>query len=114
LYLWRRGSRLRAWEAINVILPAAFFSTLYLWSYDQILYIIPLIWIILRLIDRTHSYLAGIGFLALIVAVSFLALLSQANTRSDLLSILTTVLILAGCLTLGQREPRVGAQGATG
>jgi hypothetical protein len=72
-----------------------------------------LTWIILRLIDRTHSYLAGFGFLALIVAVAFLALLSQANTRSDLLSVLTTVLILAGCLTPGLRAPRVPARDAT-
>jgi hypothetical protein len=114
LYLWRRSTRLRPWEAINVILPAAFFSTLYLWSYDQILYIIPLIWIILRLIDRTHSYLAAFGFLALIVAVAFLALLSQANTRSDLLSVLTTGLVLTACLTLGPRDPRVTAHSALG
>jgi hypothetical protein len=112
LYLTRRSRRLGPWEAINVILPAAFFSTLYLWSYDQILYIIPMIWIILRLTDRTHSYLAAFGFLALILAVAFLALWSQANTRSDLLSVITTILILTGCLMPGLRNPRVTAQGA--
>ena len=113
-YLWRRGPSLRPWEAINLILPAAFFSTLYLWSYDQILYIIPIIWIMLRLIDRTHSYLAALGFLALLIVIAFLALLSQANTRSDLLSVFTTMLVMAGLLTLGPRDPGVAAEGATG
>jgi hypothetical protein len=113
LYLWRRGLSLQPWDAINLILPAAFFSTLYLWSYDQILYVIPMIWIILRLIDRTHSYLAGFGFLALMVAVAFIALLSQATTRSDLLSVFTTVLVLAGCLALSSRDSRINAPGGT-
>lgn len=114
LYLWRRGRNLRTWEAVNLIVPAAFLSTLYLWSYDQILYIIPMIWIIVRLIDRTHSYLPAFGFLALMVAVAFIALLSQANTRSDLMSVVTTGLVIAGCLALGIGDSRSPTPGASG
>jgi len=106
-YLWRRGIRLRPWEAFNLTLPAAFFATPYLWSYDQILYVIPIVWIIVRLTDRTRSYLAPFGFLGLIVASSFLALLSQAHTHSDLLSVLTTLVVLGACLGLGAQSSEV-------
>jgi len=105
-YLWRHRKDLVPWEAFNLIIPTAFLSTIYLWSYDQILYIIPVVWIVLRLIDRTHSYIASFAFLAVLVLVSFVALVIQANTRSDLTSLLTTVLVLAGFAVMHALEPR--------
>lgn len=103
-FLWRHGRRLRAWEALNVVIPVAFFSTLYLWSYDQILYVIPIVWILVKLTDRTRGYLVPFGFMGLLVAVSLLALLVQARTRSDLMSVLTTLLVLGVSLGLGIRS----------
>jgi hypothetical protein len=95
-YLWLHGRDLSPWEALALIIPIAFVATLYLWSYDQILYVIPVVWIVLRLIDRTRSYVASFLFLSAMVLVSMTALVIQANTHSDLTSIVTTVLVLGG------------------
>jgi len=35
------GTTSTAWEAFGPYIPAAFLTTPYLWSYDQILYLIP-------------------------------------------------------------------------
>jgi len=102
-YLWRNRAELAPWDALNVILPAAFVSTAYLWSYDQVPYIIPLTWIAIKLVQRTNSYAATIAFTLILVMTSLVALVVQANTRSDLLSILTTVLVLGGIAILNTR-----------
>ena len=90
-YLWRNRRRLSAWQAFNIIIPLGFVSAIYLWSYDQLLYVIPIIWIAVRLLDRTRSYLPVFLFLIAIDVISFVALVAQATTHQDLLSILTTV-----------------------
>jgi hypothetical protein len=103
LYLWRNRIWLSAWEAFSVMVPLGFLSTLYLWSYDQLLYIIPIVWIATTLLARTRSYLPVFGFLILIDAVSLIALAVQAATHQDLLSLVTTLLVLGLCLWL-QRQ----------
>jgi hypothetical protein len=100
VHLWKHAHDASPWEALNLIVPTAFVSTLYLWSYDQVLYLLPIVWIVLRLIDRTGSYVAPVLFLAVLVLVSFASLLIQANTRSDLLSAVTSALVISGCLAL--------------
>ncbi len=100
VYLWRNRERLTPWEAFNVILPLGFVSTIYLWSYDQLLYVIPITWIAAKLIERTKSYIPAFIFMIVLDLFSFIALVVQANTRKDLLSIVTTVLILGMCLLL--------------
>lgn len=110
VYLWRRRRDLSPWEAFNIILPCAFVSTPYLWSYDQMPYIIPVVWIVLRLADRTSSYIPAFAFAAILVITSFVALAFQANTRSDMWSLLTTALVLVAALVLGHlKGPRASA-----
>jgi hypothetical protein len=108
MYLYRRGEALTAWEAFNLIIPTAFVSTFYLWSYDQILYVVPVVWIVLALIDKTRSYLPGFGFLGVLVVMSFAALLVQANTRSDVTSLFTTAMVVAGLVALRPTGPSTG------
>jgi glycosyl transferase family 87 len=98
--LWRGRRTLSAWEALSLILPLAFVATVYLWSYDQVLYIIPIVWISVNLIRRTRSYLPTFGFMIVLVMISFGSLLVQARTRSDLLSVLTSLLIFGTCVAL--------------
>jgi len=100
IYLWRNKDRLTPWEAFNIILPLGFVSTIYLWSYDQLLYVIPITWIAANLIERTKSYIPAFIFLIVLDLFSFAALLVQAGTRKDLLSIVTTILMLGMCLLL--------------
>lgn len=100
VYLWHNREQLTPWEAFNIILPLGFVSTIYLWSYDQLLYVIPITWIAAKLIERTKSYIPAFIFMIALDLLSFVALLVQANTHKDLLSIVTTVLTLGMCLML--------------
>lgn len=99
-YVWQHRNDLTAWEAFGLIIPAAFLTTPYLWSYDQILYVIPVAWIAVRLVDRTRGYLAPIIFMSALVLGSIVALLIFARTRSDLASLLTTGLVAASAISL--------------
>jgi hypothetical protein len=97
-----------AWEAFNIILPIAFVSTIYLWAYDQLLYIIPIVWIIGTLVERTKSYLFAFIFLIVLDVFSFYALVQQASTGKDLWSLGTTVIVLGtvlGLMSLKQARP---------
>lgn len=102
--LWRQAATLGAWQAFNVIIPAAFVSTIYLWSYDQVLYVIPVVWIVAMLVERSRSYFRSFLFLVVLVGISLANLYLQATTRNDLLSFATTGLVFAACLWLGPRS----------
>ncbi len=99
-YLWRNQSKITTWEAFNIILPIAFVSTIYLWAYDQLPYIIPIVWIIGTLVTRTKSYIYAFIFLIVLDIFSFYALVQQASTGKDLWSAGTTILILGMVLGL--------------
>jgi hypothetical protein len=103
-YLWRNRDRLNAWEAFNIIIPLGFVSTIYLWSYDQLPYVIPIIWIVGTLVERTKSYVHVFIFLVVLDVLSIYSLLVQANTQKDLLSIINTILVLGMCLLLLHRK----------
>lgn len=107
-YLWRHRQRLTAWEAFNVIIPIGFVSTIYLWSYDQLPYIIPITWIVGNLVEKSKTYVYAFLFLIVLDLLSFTALVVEANTRKDLLSIGTTALTLGLCLwLLHWRQPSI-------
>jgi len=90
---------LTAWEAFGLIIPAAFLTTPYLWSYDQILYLIPVVWIAVRLVDRTRGYVAPFIFMTVLVLGSIVGPVDLCETRSDLASLLTTGLVAASALS---------------
>lgn len=102
--LWRNRTAWSDWQAFNIIIPLGFLSAIYLWSYDQMLYIIPVVWIASRLFARVRSYAPVVVFLIVIDLVSFIALAVQATSRQDLASLVTTLLILGLCLWL-QHQP---------
>ncbi|MGA7606440.1 MAG: glycosyltransferase family 87 protein, partial [Anaerolineales bacterium] len=103
-YLWRNSGRLNAWEAFNIIIPLGFVSTIYLWSYDQLPYVIPIVWIVGTLVERTKSYIHVFIFLVVLDVLSISSLLVQANTQKDLFSIVNTILVLGMCLLLLRRK----------
>jgi len=105
-FLWRNQSKLTAWEAFNLILPIAFVSTIYLWAYDQLPYIIPIVWIIGTLVKRKKNYLHAFLFLIVLELVSFFALVQQASTSKDLWSVGTTILVLGMGIWL-HRSPNI-------
>jgi Gpi18-like mannosyltransferase len=93
-FLWRNHSKLTAWEAFNIILPIGFVSTIYLWAYDQLPYLIPIVWIIGTLTQKSRSYLYSFLFLIVLVLYSLYALVQHAGTNRDLWSLGTTILVL--------------------
>ncbi len=105
-FLWQNQSKVTAWEAFNVILPIAFVSTIYLWAYDQLPYIIPIVWIIGALVERTKSYIHAFIFLIVLDVFSFYALAQQASTGKDLWSLGTTILVLGTILGLMYLNPK--------
>lgn len=94
LLLWRNQAQWSAWEAMNLIIPIAFVSTIYLWAYDQLPYIIPIVWIVGTLMQKQRSILLAFFFLILLDLVSIFALVQQAFTEKDLWSLATTILVL--------------------
>ena len=99
-FLWKNQAKLSAWEAFNIIIPIAFVTTVYLWGYDQILYIIPIVWIVGTLVVRTKSYLYAFIFLIVLDISSFYALVQLASTDKDLWSLAATVIVLSMVLGL--------------
>ncbi|MBL8063265.1 MAG: DUF2029 domain-containing protein [Anaerolineales bacterium] len=93
-YLWKNREQISNWQMFNVVLPVSFVATLYLWAYDQILYVLPIVWIIGTLVEKTKSYVFAIFFLIILDLFSFFALAQQAITSSDLWSLGTTLLVL--------------------
>ncbi len=108
-YLLRNHERLTTWEAFNLIIPLGFVSAVYLWSYDQLLYLVPIIWISARLLERTRSYVPVLLFLIVVDVVSFIALAVQATNHQDLLSITTTLLVVGLSLWLVQGHPQTSS-----
>ncbi len=95
-FLWQKAAPAKAtvWEAFNVILPIAFVSTIYLWAYDQLVYIIPIVWIVGTLVERTKSYVYAFLFLIMLDLFSLYALSQHATTSNDMWSLGTTIIVL--------------------
>lgn len=104
-FLWKKQAQWSAWEAFNIIIPIAFVSTIYLWAYDQLTYIIPIVWIVGTLVERTKSYIHAFLFLIVLDVFSFYALVQQAATDKDLWSFGTTVIVLGMVLGLLYLKP---------
>jgi hypothetical protein len=107
---FRQGNS--AWEAFNIILPVSFACAVYVFVYDQILYVIPIIWICLQLIKGTRSYLPAFLCLIFLDLMSLQLLVLQATTQKDTWSILTTIVVLAMCLGLLEFDRHRRLQGA--
>jgi hypothetical protein len=110
LFLWRNQAQLSAWEAFNVIIPIGFVSTIYLWAYDQILYIIPIVWIVGTLVERKKSYIQAFIFLVVLTVASFTALALHAYTLKDVWSLGNTVIVLGMVLGILNWNRRYGNQ----
>lgn len=106
LLLWRNQARWSAWEAMNVILPVGFVSTVYLWAYDQVPYIIPIVWIVGTLAHKRRSILLAFVFLILLDLVSIFALAQQALTGKDLWSLGTTAVVLLFLFIAHKAKPK--------
>jgi hypothetical protein len=94
LLLWRNHAQWSAWEAMNLIIPVGFVTTIYLWAYDQLPYILPIVWIMGTLAQKQRSIILAFVFLILLDLISIFALAQQALTEKDLWSLGTTILAL--------------------
>ena len=92
--LWKNQTKWSDWEAMNLIIPIGFVSTIYLWAYDQITFIIPIVWVTSMLVQKSRNYFYSFLFLILLIIVSLFALVQQALTDKDLWSLGTTILVL--------------------
>jgi len=107
-FLWVNRERLSAWEVFNFILPVAFFSTVYLWSYDQTTYIIPIVWIVCMLVEQTKKYLLAFLFLLALDGFSIYATLQLSAIMTDFWAFGTTFIVLLTFLGLWNRKQRAG------
>jgi hypothetical protein len=98
--LWRNRDTWSAWESFNLIIPIGYISTVYLWSYDQLPYLIPIVWVIGALVKRYKSYIQAFIFLIALELFSFFALVKLAETAKDLWSAGTSILVLGAVLWL--------------
>jgi len=105
-YVWIRHHQTTNWQVFNLIIPIAFVSAPYLWAYDQILYVLPIVWIVGVLVEKHRSYLQAILFLIVLDLYSFFALTQQALTGKDLWSLGTTLIILATLYIVRQLNAR--------
>ncbi|MFM8876131.1 MAG: glycosyltransferase family 87 protein [Anaerolineae bacterium] len=94
LLLWRNQAKWSAWEAMNVIIPVGFVSTIYLWAYDQLPYILPIVWIVGTLTQKQRNIILAFIFLILVNLISIFAIVQQALTDKDLWSLGTTLLVM--------------------
>ncbi|MBK9603545.1 MAG: DUF2029 domain-containing protein [Anaerolineales bacterium] len=105
-FLWQNQAKLSAWEAFNVIIPIGFVSTIYLWAYDQIPYLIPIVWIIGTLVQKSRSFIYAFLFLIVLVLFSLFALLQQASTDKDLWSLGTTLIVLGSLWVVSRMKQK--------
>ncbi|MBK7317444.1 hypothetical protein [Candidatus Villigracilis affinis] len=105
-FLWQNQAKLSAWEAFNVIIPISFVSTIYLWAYDQIPYLIPIVWIIGTLVQKSRSFIYAFLFLIVLVLFSLFALLQQASTDKDLWSLGTTLIVLGSLWAVSRMKQK--------
>ena len=89
-YLWRRRQVLTHWEAFSLMIPMAFLASPYGWSYDQILYVIPIAWVVGRLMALPRGGLPAIIFTLFVIVLSLAALAVHAYWGTDLLSGVTS------------------------
>jgi hypothetical protein len=106
LLLWKNQAQWSAWEAMNLIIPVGFVSTIYLWAYDQLPYVIPIVWIVGTLVQKQRSILLAFGFLILLDLVSIFALAQQALTEKDLWSLGTTIVVLVFLFIAQRVKPK--------
>ena len=106
LLLWRNQAQWSAWEAMNLIITVGFVSTIYLWAYDQLPYIIPIIWIVGILVQKQRSILLAFFFLILLDLASIFALVQQAFTEKDLWSLGTSILVLVFLFIAQRMKPK--------
>lgn len=95
-YLWKKQAQVTSWEAMNLIVPIGFISTVYLWAYDQIVYIIPIIWVVGVLVQKTKSYVHAFLFLIILVMYAFFAMERLGVLAHDLWSLGNTLIVLLG------------------
>ncbi len=100
--LWSNRKRWTDWQAFNLVIPLGFITALYLYSYDQLLYIVMIVWVIVRLLAGSRPYLKAFAFLVVVDLISLVALTVEAYTHLDFTSLATTVLILGTCLWLSR------------
>lgn len=108
--LLRRYRERTAWEAFNLIIPTAFVSAIYLFGYDQIVYVIPITWICAELVQQSRSYV--LPFLALVAldVGSMGILYLQATSQMDTWNAATTFVVLGLCIWLLERKRSRSAQ----
>ena len=75
-------------------------STVYLWTYDQTPYIIPIVWIVGTLVERTKKYIHAFLFLILLDTFTIFAATQLSATHKDLWGFGTTFLIFGATMTL--------------
>ncbi|MFN8432955.1 MAG: glycosyltransferase family 87 protein [Anaerolineales bacterium] len=105
-FIWVKHIHMTYWQIFNIVIPVAFVSSLYMWAYDQILYIFPIIWIGGTLVEKSKSYFFTFLFFILLDLISLFALVQQAFTEKDLWSLGTTLVVLLFLFVAWRMKPK--------
>jgi hypothetical protein len=113
LLLFRKTRPLDSLEVMSLILTVSLLVTPYLWSYDFVLLIIPLSWIVHQLILRTKSYWVPILFLIVLDVAAGAGLYLQGQApQKDLWNILLPLTLLG--LLIWRMWPASNVTGISG
>jgi hypothetical protein len=104
--LWRHRTTLGAWEAFSIAILGSSLASLYLFAYDQIYLLVPIVWICCKLVARTKSYVWVFLWLAFVDLSSLALLWTQARTGVDTWSITTAAVVLGVFLWLLEHDKR--------
>jgi hypothetical protein len=89
----RAPGRYGAAEVICLSIPVTLLITPYVWAYDQVLLVLPIIWVTSRLMRSGAPYLLGALFFLAIDAGALLLLLLAVQTSADAWSGLVPVVV---------------------
>ena len=103
---FRKDKPLNALEAMSLILTVSVLITPYIWSYDFLLLIIPLSWLVYQMIRRTASYWIPISFLIILDLAAGLGLhLQSMSPQKDLWNIILPLILLVLIIWFMQLSP---------
>lgn len=110
VFLMRRGN-LAARLAVAIAIPAALLVTPYIWAYDQILLIAPIVLLALEMKDQGYPYIATAPILLFFSLASLLLIVVATSIGRDAWSAFLSLLVLVGSIYLSTKRPERSTSG---
>jgi hypothetical protein len=106
-FLTQKGFAVNHEIVLNLSILLTLLITPYLWVYDQVLLVIPLAFVVGKMIQRASSYLAAASTPILVSAVSLLMLPVAVRLRNDVFNVMIPLLVLILFLSLVMKKDKI-------